>query len=514
VLFRRNKSNTPSSGRTIANNQITWRQRILLWLLITVGFESILYFAFWWFDPEHTKHLIFFIPLSIAVFWLMYEAVIYWFYLLNMKIPLNENIPDGLTVSVFTTAAPGEPLEMFEESLPAMVSIEYPHDTYLLDGSGNPELKKLAERLGVSRIDCTGIGGAKAGKINYALTQTKSDIVLIIDPDHIVKPEFLNSVLGHFKDPKVGFVQVVQAYHNQHTSFIANAAAEQTYGFYGPLMMGMYGYNSTLAIGANCTFRRKALESIGGHAVHLVEDFVTSLRLHAKGWKSVYVPEILARGLVPEDLNAYFSQQLKWATGMFQVLFEVIQKVIFKLKGWQRLCYLMSSTYYFVGVPIAINTILPIIFLFFGIWAVEMPFRSYFIHLIPFIVLFLLIHVFAQRWMRDPKERGLQWRGMLLKVGTWPVYILALLFSISGVKVPYLPTAKNRQKKISLWMVIPHITIVLLSVSAIIYGLNSPLSNFDGTKLMVFFAALNSLLMLPTIASAFTGLFSKKGQDL
>jgi cellulose synthase (UDP-forming) len=492
---------------------ISLTERILLWLFITIGFESILYFAIWWFSPEHTKHLIFFIPLTIATFWLMYESVIYWFYLLNMKIAVSE-IPDKeLTVDIFTTAAPGEPLEMFEKSLPALAAIEYPHRTYLLDGSLNPDLKILAERIGISRIDCTDVSGAKAGKINYALSQTNGEIILVIDPDHIAQPRFLNSIIGHFNNPEVGFVQVVQAYYNQSSSFVSRAAAEQTYGFYGPLLMGMNGYNSALVIGANCTFRRKALESIEGHAVHLVEDFVTSLKLHAKGWKSVYVPEIVARGLVPEDINAYFSQQLKWATGMFQALFNLIPKIFFQLKGWQKLCYLMSSTYYFVGVPIAINAILPIIFLFFGIWAVEMPFRSYIIHLVPFVSMFLLIHIFAQRWMRDKSERGLQLRGMLLKVGTWPIYVLALIFSLVGVKVPYLPTAKKRQRKAFAWLVIPHITIVLLSITAIVYGLNSPLRDFDGTKLMVFFATLNCILMLPTIGAAFTGLFAMKGEQ-
>ncbi len=490
--------------------RITVFERIITWLLITIGFESIIYFANWWFSPEHTTHLIFFIPLSITTFWLMYESVIYWFYLLNLRISKYEKPNEGVTVDIFTTAAPGEPLEMFEKSLAALAAVEYPHQTYLLDGSGNPELKTLAENLGINRIDCTNVPGAKAGKVNYALTKTSGEIILIIDPDHIANPKFLTSVIGHFKNPEVGFVQVVQAYYNQESSFIAKAAAEQTYGFYGPILMGMNGYDSALVIGANCTFRRKALDSIGGHAVHLVEDFVTSLKLHAKGWKSVYVPDIVARGLVPEDINAFFSQQLKWATGMFQVFFGLIPKHIFQLKGWQRISYLMSSTYYFVGVALAINLVLPIIFLFFGVWAVEMPFRGYVIHLIPFVVLFLLIHLFAQRWMRDKSERGLQWRGMLLKVGTWPIYVLALLFSLFGVKVPYLPTAKTRERKVFSGLVLPHISISILSVAAIIFSLNSPLSNYEGTKLMIAFAVLNILLMIPTIGSAFSGLFVKE----
>ncbi|MBI1805213.1 MAG: glycosyltransferase [Ignavibacteriae bacterium] len=488
---------------------ISITERVITWLLVFVGSEAILYFAIWWFDPEHHVRLVFFVPLSFATFWLMYESSIYWFYLLGLKIPERRPPGNGITVDVFTTAAPGEPAEMFEKALPALVAITYPHKTYLLDGSGNPQLKTLAERFAVERIDCTDVGGAKAGKINYALKQTSGEIILVIDPDHIAEPHFLDTVLGHFEDRQVGFVQVVQAYYNQSASFVARAAAEQTYGFYGQILMGMNGYGSPLVIGANCTFRRKALESIGGHAVHLVEDFVTSLRLHAEGWNSVYVPEIVARGLVPEDINSYFNQQLKWATGMFQVLFTMLPKIVVSLKGWQKLCYLMSSTYYFVGLAISVNLVLPVVFLFFGIWAVEMPIRGYMIHLIPFAATFLIIHRYSQKWMRDRSERGWQWRGLLLKLGSWPIYLLSLLFAMLGIKVSYLPTSKKRQRGIFPLLVLPHILIVVLSVASIAWGLHSPLRDFDGTKLMIFFAALNSLLMLPTIAAAFSALFQR-----
>jgi cellulose synthase (UDP-forming) len=476
--------------------------KVLVHLLVFAAFQSMLYFAVWWLDPEHAKQWIFFFPLTLATFWLFHESFIYWFYLIGMKTPRHRDAKPGVVVDVFTTAAPGEPVEMFARSLPALAAMRYPHQTWLLDGSGSAAIRRLAESLGIGRIDCTDVDGAKAGKINHALRQTDGEIVLVIDPDHVPEPEFLDRVLGHFDDPDVGFVQVVQAYHNQDASFVARASAEQSYGFYGPILMGMHGYGAPIVIGANCTFRRAALATIGGHAVHLVEDFVTSLRLHAAGWKSVYVPEIIARGLVPEDLTAYFSQQLKWATGMFQALFTELPRLAVRLRGWKKLTYLLSATYYFSGVPITLNMLLPIVFLFSALWAVEMPIRGYVTHLVPFAACFMAIHLLAQKWMRHPSERGLQWRGALLKVATWPVYMLALIYAIVGVNVPYLPTPKTRGRGTAPLLVLPHALIILLSLAAIVYGWYSPLRDFEGTQLMMFFAGLNSLLMLPVIAIA------------
>jgi cellulose synthase (UDP-forming) len=488
--------------RRPAQARIRAAERVLIWTLTFVAVQAVLYFGLWWLSPDHRKNLLIYVPLTFATFWFLFESCVFWLFLAGMKIPPRRPPRAGLSVDVFTTAAPGEPVAMFERSLRALLGMRYPHRTYLLDGSGDPELERLAHRLGVERIDCAGIGGAKAGKVNHALSRTRGDIVLVIDPDHEAEPEFLERVLGHFEDERVGFVQVVQAYHNQSSSWVARAAAEQTYGFYGPILMGMNRFGGPLVIGANCTFRRAALDSIGGHAVHLVEDFVTSLRLHARGWTSVYVPEIVARGLVPEDLRSYFGQQLKWATGMFQVLFGLMPRLFWRLPGWERARYLISSTYYLIGVAIAINLFLPVIFLFTGIWAVEMPIEGYVARLIPFVVMFLVIHLLSQRWMRHPSERGLQWRGMLLKLGTWPVYLLALLYALLGVKVPYLPTAKTRQRGNFLGLVLPQVVVVVLSLAGIAWAARSPLADFDGTRLMMVFASINCLLMLPTITAA------------
>ena len=134
-------------------------------------------------------------------------------------------------------------------------------------------------------LELLDVPGAKAGKINRALQLTDEEFMLVLDPDHLPFPEFLDRVLGYFADEQVGFVQVSQAYYNQDRSFVAAAAAEQTYAFYGPGQMGLYGHGACVAIGANCTFRRSALESIGGHGIGLAEDLVTAIRLHAAGWR-------------------------------------------------------------------------------------------------------------------------------------------------------------------------------------------------------------------------------------
>jgi cellulose synthase (UDP-forming) len=259
-------------------------------------------------------------------------------------------------------------------------------------------------------------------------------------------PQLLDRVLGHFGDPRVGFVQVAQAYHNAGESFVARGAAEQTFAYYGPILQGMHGTGTAVAVGANCTFRRKALEAIGGHGIGLAEDLVTSIRLHAAGWTSVYVPEVVTRGLVPADLDSYLKQQLKWSRGVHEVLFHEYPKAFRRLTAFQRISYLMIGTYYLVGLTTPVYVAIPLLYLLLGLQPAAMLLSEYLLHALPVGLCGVAIYLFLQRWLCDPvRERGVHGRGTLLKVGSFSVYLKGLVLAVLGVAVPYIPTAKVRQ---------------------------------------------------------------------
>ncbi len=495
--------------RTTTDSVSRW-QRITLWILVTIGIESILYYTVWWLQPQHRRNMVFFVFLTFAIFWVPTRSLINWFYFLFIKGTPHVDPPEAVTVDVFTTAMPGEPYEMFEKSLAAIAAIRYPHTSYLLDGGNDPKLVGLCKRLGIVHLDCRNIQGAKAGKVNYALSESHGDFVLVLDPDHLAEPDILHKTLGHFKDPDVGFVQIVQGYYNQDESFVAKAGAEQTYGFYGPTMMGMNGLGTPVAIGANCTFRRAALASIEGHAVDLAEDLVTSMRMHAKGWKSVYVPERLSFGLTPSDLHSYFKQQLKWSTGMFHAFSGEYLKRIFRLRFSSALHYLFAGTFYLEGIATAITCILPIVFLFFGLWAVEMKLSDFLLHITPYAIMSLVIGQYTQRWLRHKSEQGFPWRGMFLLKGTWPVFTLGLIYWLTRTSIPYLPTPKTAERGIFTNLVLPHMAVIILSASAIVYALATYDRFVTGTWLMMLFAGANIVLMLPTVIIAHAGLFRKQ----
>lgn len=456
------------------SRKATLREHFLLLVFVIAGIISIIRLANWWFRKDHIASLPLFILLSLIFWYGIVRIIFIWINYLNVKKPDKVKAEEGLSVAIFTTSSPGEPLSMFAKTLEACSKINYPHTTYLLDDTQDPKFKELASQHGAVWLELVGLPGAKAGKVNKALSLTKEDYVLILDPDHIPFPEFLDEVLGFFKDEKVGFVQVSQAYYNQYRSFTARGAAEQTYAFYGPTQMGLHGKNCAVAIGANCTFRRKALNSIGGHGIGLAEDLITAIRIHAAGWKSIYHPVIVSRGLVPEDFGSFCKQQLKWARGVHEVLFTEYPLLFKKLSFWQRLSYLTIGTYYLVGATTFLYLLIPFLYFWFDVLPANMPFTEFLYYGFPVLAVAIFVYLYVQIWMcHKATESGFHWRGMVLKFCSWPVFLLGFLLSLVDADVPYIPTAKQAVTgKITPFSkpIIIQIILFLITLAVVIYS--------------------------------------------
>ena len=433
----------------------------MLAVLTGAGFAATLRLADWWFRADHVANAGMFALLSLAFWYGMSRIIVGWINYLGMTRVEHRAAPDGLRVAIFTTSSPGEPIEMFEKTLAACARIAYPHATYLLDDTRDARYRDVAERHGAVCLDLQETTGAKAGKINRALSITDEEFVLVLDPDHVPLPEFLHRVLGQFDDARVGFVQVAQAYYNQSRSLTAAAAAEQTYAFYGPGQMGLHGHGACVAIGANCTFRRSALADIGGHGLGLAEDLVTAIRIHASGWRSVYLPEVVSRGLVPEDLGSYYRQQLKWSRGVYEVAFAELPRAFSRLTWRQRLAYLAIGTYYLFGLTTLLFILFPYVYLWTGVQPAAMRFGSFVLYAGPVGVIGSTIYVFVQRWLAGGAlERGVHWRGLMLKVACWPVFVTGTLLAIVRKDIPYIPTSKRAMRGEFLRLAWPQLLLI------------------------------------------------------
>ena len=470
--------------------------------LVAAACLCLAHFLWWFFATLRIGYAPLFWLLAVSLGFKILRMVHEWVHYVQVQEPVPPAYTPAIrTVDVLTTACPGEPRGMIIRTLEAMQAIRYPHTSYLCDEGNDPVLHAACARLGVVHVTRTDKKDAKAGNINNALRQATGEVCVVLDPDHVPTPDFLDHVMPYFEDEQVGYVQVVQAYGNQQESLVALGAAQQTYHFYGPLMMGMNGYGTVQAIGANCTFRRSALDSIGGHAPGLTEDMHTAMLLHAKGWKSAYVPKVLSRGLVPASLAAFYSQQLKWSRGAFDLLFRVYPKV-FKHFSWpQRLHYLVLPLYFFSGVVALIDlALLPLLSLGLSQFPWLVGLGDLALHALPLLGVSLLIRCYAQRWLREPGEGGLHLAGGFLRIGTWWVYTLGFVYALFNVRVPYLPTPKEGRWGNEWRLALPNLLLAAVLLGACKYG--RLVAYGDYTNTMVALALFNVGILL---AATFMG---------
>ena len=226
-------------------------------ITLTLGVAITISFAMWWLKPEHVGNKWLYVLFTVLFGYSVLRLLYNWYVYTHINTPEQKKAPEGLSVAIFTTSYKGEPIEMVERTLKACARVNYPHTTYLLDNTEDPQFKEVAERNGAVWLDMVGTTGAKAGKINKALSLTKEEFILVLDPDHMPFPDFFEHTLGYFEDPEVGFVQVSQGYYNQYRSFVAKGAAEQSYMFYGPRITS-YNVCYTKLLRGDCLLRRRS----------------------------------------------------------------------------------------------------------------------------------------------------------------------------------------------------------------------------------------------------------------
>ncbi len=480
--------------RPTAIQKPSLKEKRILRLMIIAGVFSLGFFLYTMFQKANVGYHPLYVLLMITMLYYCLKFMHEWYHYFSIsadEIPVTDKI---YTVDILTTYCAGEPFDMLEQTLVAIQNITYAHTAWCCDEADDPEVKALCNRLGVKHVTRTVKTNAKAGNINNALQYATGELCVVLDPDHIPCPEFLDHVVAYFDDPAIGFVQIVQAYYNQKESLVAKGSAQQTYQFYGPMMMCMHSYGTVQAIGANCTFRRAALDSIGGHAAGLSEDMHTAMQIHAKGWRSLYVPAILTRGLVPATLSSYYKQQLKWSRGTWELLVATYPKLFWKFTWRQKLHYLTLPFHYLCGIIFFINFLIPVISLFTGYIPLKMDVYSFALASFPLFAMGILVRHYVQKWVAEETERGFHIVGGILQIGTWWIHSVGFVYTFLRKKVPYIPTPKNDSDKLPLILNLPNILVALVSLTAIFYGLWNDYNPY--TIFMVGLASIQVFFML------------------
>ena len=297
------------------------------------------------------------------------------------------------SVDVFITCY-DEPVQLLRRTALAARAIRYPHQTYILDDGRRAEVRDMAGELGIGYLRRNDNAHAKAGNLNHALEHTQGEFILQLDADHVPLPHVLDRMLGYFSDPDVAFVQSPQDFYNTTDSFThvindeGHRMWEENRIFFSLIQPGKDCWNAAFFCGSCGLLRRAALDDVGGFStMSITEDMETSIKLHARGWRSVYHGETLAFGLAPASAGQYHVQRLRWGQGAMQILRNLNPLGVRGLTWPQRIMYFSSTLSYVDGLQKLIFYLAPLMFLYTGIMPVRVSDHDLLVRLLPYMVI-------------------------------------------------------------------------------------------------------------------------------
>jgi cellulose synthase/poly-beta-1,6-N-acetylglucosamine synthase-like glycosyltransferase len=180
--------------------------------------------------------------------------------------------------------------------------------------------------------------GYKAGALDAGLRSATGEFVMIFDADFVAPPEILEQALGHFDDPKVGMVQTRWGHINREYSLLTQVQSIMLDGHFvvehGARSRSgrFFNFHGTAGI-----WRREVIDDAGGwqHDT-LTEDLDLSYRAQLRGWRFVYMPDIVAPAELPVEMNAFKTQQQRWAKGSVQVCRKLLPRILASKLPWRE----------------------------------------------------------------------------------------------------------------------------------------------------------------------------------
>lgn len=171
--------------------------------------------------------------------------------------------------------------------------------------------------------------GFKAGALKHGMEECRGEFIAIFDADFMPTKDFLQKTIPYFADPEIALVQTRWGHINADYSFLTLAQSlgidghfvvEQAGRTWGGLFMN---FNGTAGIWRKC-----AIESAGGwQSDTLTEDMDLSYRAQLAGWKMHFLPKVCTPAEIPVDINAFKSQQYRWAKGSIQTARKILPRL-------------------------------------------------------------------------------------------------------------------------------------------------------------------------------------------
>ncbi|MFE0642873.1 glycosyltransferase family 2 protein [Streptomyces sp. NPDC058877] len=382
--------------------------------------------------------------------------------------PIPVHAEPGTRVAFLTTYVPGkEPLAMVRGTLEGAVRVRHdgPLDVWLLDEGDAEEARELCAELGVRHFTRAGVpewnrrkgshrARTKHGNYNAWLARHGDDYDFFasVDTDHVPLPNFLERMLGYFRDPDVAFVVGPQVYGN-YTNLVTKAAESQQFLFHALIQRAGNRYRAPMFVGTNNVVRIAALQQVGGLCDSVTEDMATGFELHrrrnprtGRTWRSVYTPDVLAVGEGPASWTDFFTQQLRWSRGTYETILKQYWKAPFSMPPGRLLNYTLMLVYYpMTAVNWLLGVLSCVLYLWLGASGTQVSTQVWLMVYSDAVALQIGLYLWNRRHNVSPHEPegsgGLA--GMGMSALSAPVYLTSLGSALLRTRGRFVVTPKG-----------------------------------------------------------------------
>jgi cellulose synthase/poly-beta-1,6-N-acetylglucosamine synthase-like glycosyltransferase len=377
--------------------------------------------------------------------------------------------PNHLPRIAVQVPAYNEPLEVVGETLKALAALDYPDLIVQVVDNNTPDresweaLKAECERLGprFQFMHLENWPGFKAGALNEATRRLPDnvEILAIVDSDYVVQPGWLRSVVGHFADPKVAFVQSPQNYRDwEDDQYLRGLYYSYRY-FFEITMPSRAHRDAIIFAGTMGLIRRSALEEVGGWNPDIVtEDAEASLRMLARGHSGVYIQRAYGHGLMPLSFDGLKKQRFRWALGGVQILRLHWRRLLVPGQGGrltiaQRIHYLLGNVQWFGDALMFCFTILLLLTALSTAMHHQLPIRRLTGVALGLPIAFLASGLLRAVWAMKIRTRC-TWRDAIAGLQVWFalswVVTLACIRGLIKFHTTFLRTPKEKEGEASI----------------------------------------------------------------
>lgn len=265
-----------------------------------------------------------------VIFGLLCMPVAYLlFFAIASKLPLHKKRNEATEKNILVLFPAYKEDLVIEDSVKSVLNQQYSRSMYeivvIADKLSQSTVEKLRE-VGAAVLDVNFENSSKAKALNFAMSQIAGpfDIVVILDADNIVKPDFLRRINDSFS----GGIKAVQAHRtakNMNTDIaVLDAISEEMSNSMLRKGHNVAGLSSAL-IGSGMAFDYQWFKDNVGSLTSAGEDKELEKLLLKQNIFIEYLPDVDVLDEKIQSGKGFYSQRRRWISAQFYSMIESVR---------------------------------------------------------------------------------------------------------------------------------------------------------------------------------------------